>query len=405
MESRTNSNSGLASVAARKRHDGFSLLELLATLAVIVVLWALTATAAQASGSVLSSFGGQQAQASSEADATAMLAAVRSDWSLRQQETESLLVKFQSARTDATAALVVDLDSRKVAAEAGRFAQHTVEAELRLLRDWFDVRLVRINPPGLLQPAHRDTFGPHGSQSLTTMRPNTPRFGSPPYAANVSSGQYEYGVQDAVLRAPLIAYRGLSSGICGFELNSARMLPERRTWNGVDCVRIDDGGARASRTEIWLDPERGFSPVRWISSVRDSPSVEFQMSYGSGSDNCDCPLTGWSYKWVNSRGELMHSEDVVVTAISTGEHLTDRDFVIEIPPGTLVYDKDAGTNQIVAGINAVLPAAVRGSDGQSQLIAAVKPLLACTAVAVAVVAMWYWRRLRVEKASSDNRCG
>jgi hypothetical protein len=104
------------------------------------------------------------------------------------------------------------------------------------------------------------------------------------------------------------------------------------TWDPKSFKHEDTAATR----EIWLDPDLGFAPVRYI-TIMGKGRDDFLIDYDQG--DRPAPI-GWEYSRIGGRGDLRESGKIRITEISNLCDKTEDDFSIEFPEYCLLTKHD-----------------------------------------------------------------
>jgi hypothetical protein len=141
---------------------------------------------------------------------------------------------------------------------------------------------------------------------------------------------------DAICAANLplrLCFRPLAEPYNTLRRKTLKLLDERKTVDGHECVTVDDGHLR-----VYLDCDRDFVPVAFEGYVRGNRYMNGSLEYYRKQD---------AMKWVPKAFQVScylkaqgvserHRGERVQTEI--GAPLKDRDFALIFEPGTVVWD-------------------------------------------------------------------
>jgi len=95
---------------------------------------------------------------------------------------------------------------------------------------------------------------------------------------------------------------------------------------------------------VWVDATRGCIPVRIHSSFRGLPRIDLKIAYRADASTVWVP-DAWVLTRFQDDGSLSESLDCRVTASAVNPAISDKEFAVTLPPGTLVLDSADGTRR------------------------------------------------------------
>jgi len=154
---------------------------------------------------------------------------------------------------------------------------------------------------------------------------------------------------------PMLSYRAAESGALSFALSSAVIDKEVRKIGDVDCLVLilKEKGQALITTEVWVDPDREFVPLRILTRRNQVLTRQFDATFNSH-PTIGYALAAWRFQSMKSNGELMASEDVTVQTFDAEAPIPDAQFRIQFPPGATVSIDD-GRGRVQVGPNGEIP--------------------------------------------------
>lgn len=134
-----------------------------------------------------------------------------------------------------------------------------------------------------------------------------------------------------------LAYRILSSAMGGVEPSMLRLEPMEIDVLGRSCRLVRVELSQGRRIDLYVDPSRGYLPVRQTFLNRGSVLNEWTIeSYLQSADSW-VPQK-WRYSELDKAGNLVRTLSAEVTSYSLNEPVAPSSFTIDFPEGTWVYD-------------------------------------------------------------------
>jgi hypothetical protein len=140
---------------------------------------------------------------------------------------------------------------------------------------------------------------------------------------------------------PLDVEMGLESDVTKFSLS-----PQKAKIGQRDCLILRETlplGRTSRQRWLWIDPERDFVPLRFISTVEDQIRIQMDISYTRDESHGWVP-SQWKYVgYVATMGGAQHGRvceqgSAHLTRYEINTAIPIAEFRFEFPPGTLVND-------------------------------------------------------------------
>jgi hypothetical protein len=196
---------------------------------------------------------------------------------------------------------------------------------------------------------------------------------------------------------PLLAYRAGESGALSFALSSAVIDEEVRKLGDVECLALilQEEGPALITTEVWVDPDREFLPLRILTQRNQVPTRQFDLTFNAH-PTVGYALGSWRFTSVKSNGDLLASEDVTVQVFDADTPIPDAQFGIQYPPGATV-SIDGVQERVRVGPNGEIPGFGDGWNADRRWVIFV--------IGVSVAAMLYavWMGVRSPRGLSASQ--
>ncbi|MFM7057850.1 MAG: hypothetical protein ACKO2P_13100, partial [Planctomycetota bacterium] len=136
---------------------------------------------------------------------------------------------------------------------------------------------------------------------------------------------------------PILSFRAAESGALSFPLSRAVIDSEVRKIGDVECIalRVDEKREELMTTEVWVDPNREFVPLRILTRRNQIPTRQFDLTF-QAHPKAGYAIASWTFKSIRSNGELLLSEDVSVQVFDTDTPIPESQFRIQYPPGATI---------------------------------------------------------------------
>ena len=279
---------------------------------------------------------------------------VRTAWETRKKAAESLHLKLSSVRIAPPPSREITDEDRKAGNTGPR--AHRLTSEL-----WYSGDKLAIETR-LRDPLDVPWFPPRSRYVHN-------EFGSQRIHANKKSVEFDRGAHGAVthdrqdpryglfdeFRLVAVAYRFTENGPFAFPLSTCEVLPASRKTGDTDCLVLlsTGGGTVHVATEVWVDPERDYVPLRILQRIGEVPYHQSDAEYRPH-PTVGYAVTSWKLTLVESTGELVGSEDVVVDEFDATTVIPDSTFQIDFPAGSTVLLGETN-KRVVVGENGTVP--------------------------------------------------
>jgi hypothetical protein len=162
--------------------------------------------------------------------------------------------------------------------------------------------------------------------------------------------------------APLLAFRPLAPGVSWFRLGDWDVVSDSDESNGRVSVHLAKDSAQTEPEHLWLDPERGYLPVRHEWRL---PGDRLWMRMDT--EYAPHDVAGWApHAWRYVRAGYWDSSDQfhqkvtegftsTVTGIELNVSIPDSRFDIIFPPGTRVANERTDQGGIVREDGSIRP--------------------------------------------------
>ena len=139
-------------------------------------------------------------------------------------------------------------------------------------------------------------------------------------------------------------YRPLDAHHLGGNLEEFTIQPGTSNVGDRPCIRLvrEAGKGSAFRQEIWIDPERGFNILKYVSTDmrRNAPSFQVEVTL-SADDETGWVPAGWTTLIGSTeKGRIVDTSRVMNYSINPA--ISDEEFGIEMPIGAVVTDYSQG---------------------------------------------------------------
>lgn len=143
------------------------------------------------------------------------------------------------------------------------------------------------------------------------------------------------------MTVPFLVYRPIGKVPKFFPLEHASIVSQSVPLGDLSCVllRLDDPDENWIPCDLWLDPGRGYLPVRYVTLVRERPSTYADIAYSRVSDD-HYELTSWKITEMNFEGEMSWSGSSEVLECRLNPEIPESDFEIQFPVGAEVRNFD-----------------------------------------------------------------
>lgn len=281
------------------------------------------------------------------ADDQEVTEAVRSAWEQRWGAAETLEVHFDS---QSVVPLPAGETGPSINADGREYRPHAVRHSV-----WISGRDVAIevmrDPDSVPWLPARDHYvhTSAGSQRIHTDRERTGFDSASDGAVDGNAGNAYYGLY-AIYFPLFLTYHGSVESNYEFPLDSAVVVEGDHEAGGVRCIVLRserEAGRTLYATELWLDPERAFIPLRIIRRRNERPSVTYECEYQPHAA-VGHQLTAWKMTAVNQAGKLSVSDDVSVEEFRVNSDVSSDQFEIAFPPGARVLVESTGDHVTVA---------------------------------------------------------
>jgi hypothetical protein len=145
-----------------------------------------------------------------------------------------------------------------------------------------------------------------------------------------------------------LCFRPLAEPYKTLSRKTLKLLDERKTIDGHECVTVDDGHLR-----VCLDCARDFVPVAFEGYIQGKRYMDGSLEYYGKRDAMKWVPKAFQVNWKKPGVWSRHRGERVQTEI--GAPLKDSNFALSFEPGTLVWDartregyriRDDGTKEI-----------------------------------------------------------
>lgn len=183
---------------------------------------------------------------------------------------------------------------------------------------------------GRLISTHRAVYDRELSLSLSNHRGSNS-------TGVISAKPHEFGKRNAQIGPLLLVYRPLSETMSGISLRRCRIVSRSRPLGEADCVVIEQRDGNYSRI-LWLDPDRGYLPLRYQTQIGGRDSISKEFEYTSDSDGGWVP-SRWTLTYLTEHGELGQSATMAMVRHTINEPIAVERFQLTFPPNTFLWDK------------------------------------------------------------------
>jgi hypothetical protein len=283
------------------------------------------------------------------------MAEIKNAWQLRQNETQTLHFEIHA-----------EIGNRK-SGSRDEFSQRTDVLALSLDASKFSLRRRHIEQDGTrrlegFHDPHSTSDGRTSQHYSGTINTEIPGTGS------IDDASYPMAATLVTIKPVTLVYRPLIAELTGFDLSNCSLKDRDAIVDGTRCWIIIDAQTKAHSGlsyGLWLDPARGFIPLRYQSWVHGDNSIRLDIDYREDEEVGSMP-TSWEMTHLNLDGDLSTTNTCRVTDAVFNADIPDSEFRVAFPAGTFVtnkitgitYVQEAGSNLLAWLILAILIAVV-----------------------------------------------
>ena len=178
---------------------------------------------------------------------------------------------------------------------------------------------------------------------------------------DINSASSLFGTEFEIL-AIMLPFRPLAPDGLGIDVDALSVRGRTEIVDNVECVVVDETLTRVkglSRT-YWVDPRRGFVPLRWTFNYQGTPCKTLDLRYIDSVDYGPIPqswtMTTYRPKTAYLPGGVDDRSEAQVTSWEINGALHASQLTVSFEPGTIIQDRRRDTHLIVLRNGSTRPA-------------------------------------------------